>query len=185
MRLTPRHTADTKSRAGIVIGLAAAAGAFGAAMMSAATAPSARADDFTDIINAVDGDFSAGQAAFTVAASDFSSSDLTAGVAAIFDGTNDDLLSAPDNLLGGTVEALTSETISPTENWGLVVPTSFSDALSLAQSDITFGEDFFSTGATDLASGEYGYATFVDLFGSDLLSVEPLEDLLLGAVASF
>jgi hypothetical protein len=41
-----------------LIGVAAAAGAFGAAaMMSAATAPTARADDFTDVINAVDGDY--------------------------------------------------------------------------------------------------------------------------------
>ena len=40
---------DTRSRSGILVGLAAAVGAFGAAaMMSAATAPTARADDFTD-----------------------------------------------------------------------------------------------------------------------------------------
>ena len=43
------------SRTGVLVGLAAAAGAFGvAAMMSAATAPTARADEFSDIVNGVE-----------------------------------------------------------------------------------------------------------------------------------
>ncbi len=46
---------------------AANAGAFGAAaMISVATAPSARADDFSDIISAIDGDFTARQRRFFV-----------------------------------------------------------------------------------------------------------------------
>jgi hypothetical protein len=45
-----------RSRA-VVVGLAAAVGAVGAAAMMAATAPPARADDLTDIVKAVDGDF--------------------------------------------------------------------------------------------------------------------------------
>jgi hypothetical protein len=41
-----------------LVGVAAAAGAFGVAvMMSAATAPTARADDFTDVISEVDADY--------------------------------------------------------------------------------------------------------------------------------
>jgi hypothetical protein len=61
-------------RPGVLIGLAATVGTFGvAAMMSAATAPTARADDFSNIINAIDGDFTAGQADFTAAVSDFGS----------------------------------------------------------------------------------------------------------------
>jgi hypothetical protein len=43
---------NNRSRTGVLVGLAAAAGAFGvAAMMSAATAPTARADAFTDMIH--------------------------------------------------------------------------------------------------------------------------------------
>ena len=49
---------SNKPRIQILIGLAAAAGAVGAAaMVSTATAPTARADDFTDIITYVDADF--------------------------------------------------------------------------------------------------------------------------------
>ena len=57
-----------RPRARILVGMAAATGALGALLMlSAATAPSARADDYADMVNAVDGDFAAGQAAYTVA----------------------------------------------------------------------------------------------------------------------
>jgi hypothetical protein len=59
---------SNRSRFGMLIGLGAAAGAFGvAAMMSAATAPTARADAYSDIISAVDGDFAAGEAEFASA----------------------------------------------------------------------------------------------------------------------
>src|SRR5271168_493275 len=69
---------SNRSRAATLIGVAAAAGAFGvAAMMSAATAPTARADDLTEIVNAVDGDFANGTADFNTAFGDFSGGDVT------------------------------------------------------------------------------------------------------------
>jgi hypothetical protein len=40
-------------------------------MMAAATAPTARADDFTDVINKVDADLTAGQSYFIAAVTDF------------------------------------------------------------------------------------------------------------------
>jgi len=56
---------SNRSRFGMLIGLAAAAGAFGVAvMMSAVTAPTARADDFSDVISAVDGDYTGVAASF-------------------------------------------------------------------------------------------------------------------------
>ena len=83
---------DTRSRVGILIGLSAAAGVFGvAAMTSAATA---RADDFTDIINAVDGDFTTGQTDFTAAFTDFSSN-VPEGLNAFYSGLDEDLWAAP------------------------------------------------------------------------------------------
>jgi hypothetical protein len=67
-----------RARSRILVGLAATAGAFGAAgMMSAATAPTARADDFSDIISAIDGDYTEGSAAFSSALSDFGSADFS------------------------------------------------------------------------------------------------------------
>jgi hypothetical protein len=174
-----------KSRTGVFIGMAAA-GAFGAAaMMSAATAPTARADDFSDIIAAVEGDYTNGSTAFTTAETDFGSNELAPGLAAFFDGVDDESLSAPDNLLVGTVEALTNETITPSISWDYGVPTSFSDALSEEQLIVTSGEGFLADASTALSSGDYGSAAYYDLIGSQDLLVGPLQELLLGVAASF
>ncbi|HEX3732239.1 MAG TPA: hypothetical protein VHU91_04870 [Mycobacteriales bacterium] len=177
---------DPRSRTGILVGLAAAAGVFGAAaMMSAATAPSARADDFTDIISAVDGDYAEGQTAFTTAFTDFGSSDLTPGLAAFFSGVNDDILTAPNNLALGTVEALQGETLSFTFPFALANPTTFADALTLAQADVVQGEADLASVATFLGGGSYDTAAIESLVGADMVSVLPVEELLLGAATSF
>jgi hypothetical protein len=176
---------SNRSRAATLIGVAAAAGAFGvAAMMSAATAPTARADAFTNIINSVDADLGAGQSAFTLAASDFGSNELAPGLAAFFNGVNDDALSAPNTLLIGSVEALANEPIIGIEPWGLTAPTDFSDALTNVEAFISQGEGDFTVAASDLASGDYGDAAVFGLFGVDAISIAPLEELLLGAAAS-
>jgi hypothetical protein len=84
-----------RSRFGILIGLGAAVGAFGvAAMMSAVTAPTARADIYTDTIAAIGQDYSDGQYAFDLASTDFTSSDLTSRLTVFFDGVNLDFLGA-------------------------------------------------------------------------------------------
>jgi hypothetical protein len=177
---------SNRSRAATLIGVAAAAGAFGvAAMMSAATAPTARADDFTDVISAVGGDYADGQAAFTTAFTDFSSSDLAPGLAALFDGINEDALSAPENLLTGTVEVLTNESVDTSTTWGFMVPADFSAAVLDAESIFIEGEDYFTAASDALSFGEYGSVVFYDLIGADLLTVAPLEELLLGAAVSF
>jgi hypothetical protein len=170
----------TRSRSGILIGLAAAVGAFGAvAMMSAATAPTARADDFTDIVNAVDGDFADGQVSFDTAVTEFGSNEEFLGLASLFDAVNDDSLSPPDNLLIGTVEALTNVPVTGDIGWAISQPTDFTEALADAEGYITGSQLDFSEAATDLASGEYGGAAYNDLIGADLLTVVPLEELLL------
>jgi hypothetical protein len=175
-----------RSRTGLLTALAAAAGAFGAAaMMTTATAPTARADVYSDIIASVDGDLTDGQAAFTTASADFASNQLANGLAALIDGFNDDALSAPANLLVGSVEALTNETITGSEGWGLSAPSSFSEALTDAETIFTEGEGYFTSAATDLAGGEYGQAVLLDSFGADFVSIVPLEELLLGAAVSF
>lgn len=68
-------------------------------MMASVTSPAARADDSTLIIDAIDGDFTAGQADFTSAFTDFGSGAFVPGLAEFFDGVNEDSLAAPDNLL--------------------------------------------------------------------------------------
>jgi hypothetical protein len=40
-------------------------------------------------------------------------------------------------------------------------------------------------GSDALSLGEYGSAAYYDLIGADILTIAPLEELLLGAAASF
>jgi hypothetical protein len=178
--------ADPRSRARILVGLAAAAGAFGvAAMMSAATAPIARADDFTDVITAVDGDYAAGQAALTNASTDFSNAEFAFGLAALFNAADDDSVVAPENFLIGTFEVLTNEPVSVTSTFDWILPQDFSQAVSEVESFATSSAADFSQGATDLASADYGDALVEYAYGLNLLTVDPLQELLLGAAVSF
>jgi hypothetical protein len=177
---------SNRSRTGVLVGLAAAAGAFGvAAMISAATAPTARADDFTDIVNAVEAELAFGQAAFTTASTDFGSSDVTDGLQALVNGSYDDLLGAPDSLYIGTVEALTNETVISGGILDFNVdppPTDFADAVSNAQAAFAEGEDYFANAATDLSAGDYGGAAELDAFGSIFTFDLPAQELLVGGV---
>ena len=176
----------TRSRSGFLVGLTAAAGTFGAAaMMSAAAAPTARADDFTDVINVIDSDFAAATPAYADALSDFSGGDFGAGFAALFEGVNDDLLSAPDNLLVGTVEVATNESVTDSLPWTFDVPATFSDALTDAQSHLTTGAEYLTDAANFFTTGDYGEAALYDLIGTDYISVVSVEDLVLGAAVSF
>jgi hypothetical protein len=175
----------TRARSTMLVGLAAAAGAFGvASMMSTTTAPTARADAYSDIIASIDGDYALGQTDFTTAAT-YLGSNLPVGLALLLDGADEDSVAAPDNLLVGTVEALTNETIATDIGVGLPVPTDFADGVTNAQAIISSGESMLSDVAPLLSAGEYGSAAYYDLLGSELVSVFPLEELLLGAVAQF
>jgi hypothetical protein len=156
-----------------------------ATMMSAAAAPTARADGFNDVISAVDADYAFGQSAFTTASTDFSSAEFAPGLAALFEGINDDSVSAPDNLLAGTVAVLTSEPVDGSFPWTFIVPTSFADGANDAQQAIATGQGFFSDAANFFSSGDYSGATLYDLFGAEYLSILPVEDLLMGAAVSF
>ena len=63
MRRPLRSQASTTPRSAVLVGLAAAAGAFGATMiMSAATAPAARADEYSDLLGDIQAVATQGQA---------------------------------------------------------------------------------------------------------------------------
>jgi hypothetical protein len=174
-----------RSRAATLFGLAAAMGAVGLAVtMSAASAPTAHADAYSDIISEVDADFAFGQTAFTTAATDFGSNGVALGLTSFFDGVDDDALSVPNVLLGGSIEALTNEAIAPSGPWDLGVVTSPSDLSAALATDMSTAETYFAIGSAFFDHAEYGDATFFDLFGADYASIIPLEDLILGAVAS-
>jgi hypothetical protein len=178
---------DTRSRSGILVGLAAAVGAFGAsAMMSAATSPTAHADDYTELINSLNEDFSFGQTAFTAASADFGGSDFPGGLAAFFTGVDDDFLSTSNNVLTATVDALTGEPFGAGAiEWNISTEPDFTQALSDAQYYFNQGQGFYSTAASDLTSGDYSDAAIYDSYGLDYSAFVPLETLILGGVASF
>jgi hypothetical protein len=170
-----------KAQTGLLIGL----GALGAAaMISTAAAPTARADDFSEVISTVDVDFTSATEDFNSAFSNIGSGELAPGFAAFFDGVNTDLLSAPENLLIGTAEVLDNESVSPPVAWNLAPEVTFAAALNQAEADFAQGENLFTQAAADLSSGDYGYALSADLSGLDFAAIAPLDDLLLGSLAS-
>lgn len=176
---------DTRSRSGILVGLAAAVGAFGAAaMMSAAIAPTAHADDFTDVINAVDHVYSSGQIEFGIADTDFGGSNINDGLAAFFSAVDDDFVGGPDTLYVGSLDLLANDPVALPVEVVLPPETSFASALTEAETAITDSQDYFSLAATDLSSGDYAGAAYLDSFAS-LYDVISLQLLLEGAVASF
>ena len=175
---------DTRSR--ILVSLVATAGAFGvAAMMSVAAAPTARADDTALIVDAIDGDYAAGQADFTAAFTDFGSGDFVSGLANTFDGVDQDSVAATDNLLLGAVQALEGDPITSTLFLGeLSAPDSFADALEEAQILFNEGQGLLSNAAIDFSASDYGAGTYSELIGGFDAYVLPVQELLLGAAVA-
>jgi hypothetical protein len=177
---------DTRSRSGILVGVAAAAGAFGAAaMMSAAVAPTARADDYTEIVANIDTLLSDGQNAFTAADTDFAGNEIAAGLQSFFNGVDDDSVGVPDTALLGTLQALAGDAIEGPSNFDFnstAAPADFADAVSEAQGTYTLGEDYFNDAAASFFSGDYVDAFRVAEFGSIDAFVYPAQLLFVGAV---
>jgi hypothetical protein len=174
-----------RSHARILVGLAAAAGAFGAAaMMSAAAAPTARADAFSDIISAVDGDYSAGQADFAAASADFgSSSTAIDGLAAFFSGVDEDLVAAPENYFVGSVEALANEPIDHSYFDVITVASSYPIAVENAQIGFGEGGAYLSDSLTALSGGDFASAAQDFAFGFTSFD-NASEYLLVGTLAA-
>jgi hypothetical protein len=168
----------------VIIGLGAAAVAFGvAAMMSAATAPAARADDFSDIITQVEYDLTTGQADFSAAESAFASNPET-GLGDLLSGIDDDFLSAPQDLVIGTAEAANGLPLSLIGTWGFAPVPSFSDGLTYAEGEISDAQNYFADAVQELTAGDYGYAVYFDAYSADFGTIDPLDEILLGAVSS-
>lgn len=174
---------DVRSRAVILVGVAAAA--LTAAMMSTATAPTARADDFAELINDLNIDFSAGQTALATAYTDFGSDQLVPGLAQLLGAVDDYTLSPGNTLLIGTAEVLQGDPINSTADWGFLIPPSYADAVSVAQTDLATGGTDLSLAVNDFSTGDYVFATVNELFGLEYSSIVPLEELILGAAVSF
>jgi len=188
MKLALRPHAPMRSRAGRLIGVAAAAGAFGAAaMMSAATAPTARADDLAAIEADISGELAYGQTAFSTAMTDFGSNNDIGGLEALFNGVDDDTIGGPDIATIGGVEELTNEPFSLTgaelDFNGDIYPTSFSGAVTEVELLFSEAESAVSDVPTALSSGDYGVAALDSLIVPLVLDVIP-QYLLIGGLES-
>jgi hypothetical protein len=177
-----------RSRTGVLVSLGAAAGAFGiAAMMSAATAPTARADDFTDLISSLGQDFSQGQPEFASASADFGSGDPSDGLAALLSGLDDDVEGPADTFYKATVDVLLNEPFGNISYGfgldGLPVPD-IATGVAYLEGDISTAEGEFAQAAMDLASGDYGDAADQEILASTFL-IFGAEFVFEGAANSF
>ncbi len=170
-----------KTQFGVLAGLTAVGAAL---VMSAATAPHARADDITDIANAIESDYAAGQSAFSDASSAFASAEPGAGLTYVLAGFDDDAVSTTNNLLTGTVEALTGESITGSLTWDLAEPATFTVALGDLSSDLAAAQGLASSAVSEFTAGAYGLGTFDELFAGEFATVIPLEEILIGSLNS-
>jgi hypothetical protein len=176
---------SNRSRTGMLFGLGAAAGAFGvAAMTSAATEPSARADAYTEIVSNVDADFAAGQTEFGIAETDFGSGDVNDGLAALFAGVNDDLVGAPDNVLVGTVDAFTGAPVVGSWTFEPSFINNFSLVFFDVAKDLSIARADEAAALLDLQASSFALGLENAAMASEYSSVLPLEALVEGAVAS-
>jgi hypothetical protein len=177
---------SNRSRTGVLVGLGAAAGAFGVAvMMSAATAPTARADDFTDLISSIGQDFSQGQPEFASAFADFGSGDQVDGLARLFSGLDDDVLGPIQSVHEATIDVLLNEPVGNVANgFGLNAVPDFSTGVTYLEGDFSEAESALGQAAMDLANGDYGPASDFQITASTFF-VFGVENLLQGVGASF
>jgi len=139
-----------RSRA-VLLGLSAAAGTFAAAaMMSAATAPTAQADDYSAIIADIQAEETAAATAFTAASTDFANGDSPDGLTQLFIGLDDDVLGVPNLLEVGEVDALTGTTVIPASDFEIDFATPATLAASVTEANSFYTEG--NTLATEIAS---------------------------------
>jgi hypothetical protein len=131
----------TRSCAALV-GLGAAVGGFAVAtMMSAATAPTARADDSSAIIADIQAEETAAATAFATSSTDFANGDTPDGLTQLFIGLDDDVLGVPNLLEVGETDALTGATVIPASDFEF----SFATPATLAAS-VTEAQTFYAEG---------------------------------------
>lgn len=172
-----------RSQSGIIVGSGVAVVAFSAAvMMSAVSAPNARADDFTDVINIVDGEFATGQSYFDLATTDFGSADVPDGLAALLSGVNNDVFATSDSILIGTAQALTNEPIEPLSDTFAFEVIASPNLLTDFIAYFGMGESYLTAGAEALSAGAFGDGIGDLLVGSEFVSIFSAEALLVGGL---
>jgi hypothetical protein len=175
-----------RSRA-VLVGLSAAAGAFAAAaMISAAVAPTARADDFSDILANIEAEQAAAQADFSAASAEFATgtAGVPAGLTDSFEGLDDDTFGVGDDLNTGLLDSVYNVPGVPADTFEFTFATPANDtaAVTEAQAIYTIGNNHMTTEATDFAAGDYTDGTVYQDLGAIDFSVIPDQVQFVGAV---
>jgi hypothetical protein len=137
-----------KSPRALLVGLSAAAAALGAtAIVAAASAPTAHADDFSTLLADIQGTEGIAATAFATAATDFSSGNEAAGLTNLFIGLDDSTVGVPDELQVGLVDLSTSSPLFASNSFDFTFPTpaSFTAAVTEAQTFWTLGNNLATT----------------------------------------
>jgi hypothetical protein len=171
----------------VAVGLSAAAGAFVVAtMISAASAPTARADDSSEILANIQADEAAAAADFSTASADFAkgSADIPAGLTALFEGVDDDTFGVAYNLDTGTLDSLYNVPVAPasTFEFTFATPANFNAAITEATTIQTTGNTDMTTAATDFAAGDYTDGEVANDLGSINFLVIPEQVQFIGEV---
>jgi hypothetical protein len=179
---------DSRSRAGMLLGALAAAGVFGGtALLTTITAPSAYADDYSDIVKDLNFDYSYAQTAYTAALSDFSSGQWVPGLEQLLSGVDDDTVAVPNTLAVDAADILQGFPVGVgfTEEFGFLIPSSYADAVDIVQNFATGDATDFSLAADEFSTGEFALGVSTELTAIDYSTIVPLDELLLGAAVSF
>ena len=140
-----------------LVGLSAAAGAFAAAaMISAAVAPTARADAFSDILADITAEEGYANTAFANAATDFADHDEAAGLTQLYTGLDDDLIGVSDDLRVGLTDALTNTTVIPENEFEFSFPTPATEAGAITEAQTYYADGVaLDSAITALPTGDY------------------------------
>lgn len=185
-----RNRKNSALRQRRMCGIGAAAGALLAGALSQlATAPTARADDFTAILSNVETTLTEGQALFTAGQAEFflgTPAGFAAGLALDTAGSNDNLIGATEDIIAGLTQAAAGET--PMGVFGfpvVVVPATVADLQTAVTADFTAGADAFNSADAAFALGTPdGFAAGVveSLVGLDYDAVIAPDQALLGGL---
>jgi hypothetical protein len=179
-----------RRRRGIAVGLGAAAAALLAAGLSQlATAPTARADDFTAILSNVETSLTEGQAAFTAGQAEFflgTPAGFAAGLALDTAGSNDNLIGTTEDIIAGLTQSALGVTPMGVFGFPTVVdPATVADLQAAVTSDLTAGADAFNSADALFALGTPdGFAEGVveSLVGLDYDAVIAPDQALIGGL---
>lgn len=168
-----------KLRGGVLAGLGAAA------VMSAAIASSAHADDFTDIIANTQNTAGVAQTEFSNAYADFSTglSGVPDGLEQLAGAENNGLVFTDADLVVGALNAVTNEPVEGPFTFAVQpAPTDLMTALTEVQGLSMIGQLTFEGMWNELANGHLADAAYLGLLGAFASYDLPMEQLLIGGI---